>query len=250
MKLAYYPRNSLIHSLDPRAKLLFVFIFFAAILLVENIGTYVLISFLIIFPFLFSKLPLKRVIKGFIPFLVLFILTFILHFFMTPGEILLKLGSLNGTLEGIYKGSFYSVRLFLLVLCTMLFGLTTSPIDFADSLSGFFHLFRSKTIREIPLIMVFVLRFIPFMFEEAEKAVMTQKARCGYIRFGRDLFSLIFPVIHSSIRRAEQLAQGLHAKAYEVGGKRTIINEFYFSFKDYMFICYSLLSFLLVFLFD
>ncbi|MBN1694017.1 energy-coupling factor transporter transmembrane protein EcfT [candidate division WOR-3 bacterium] len=246
MKLAFYPRDSLVHSLDPRSKLLFVFTCFIAVLFVNGPVSYVLLSLLIAIPFLFSKLPPGKVFKGLTPFLILFLLTFLFHLFLTPGKILFKLGGLNGTLEGLYKGLFYSVRIFLLVLSAILFGFTTSPFDLADSLSNFFFRFKSETLREIPMIMIFVFRFIPFMFREGKRAVMAHKARCGYVRLGRDIFSLIFPVIHSSIRRAEQLALGLHAKAYQVGEKRTTIKEFRFSSNDYYFMGYSILPLIVV----
>jgi energy-coupling factor transport system permease protein len=203
----------------------------------------------VILPFAFSKIPVRKIFKSFTPFLVLFLLTFILHLFLTPGEILFNLGRLNGTLEGLYRGLFYTTRIFLLVLIAILFGFTTSPVDLADSLSGFFSHFRSETIKEIPMIMIFVFRFIPFMFKEGKRGVMVQKARCGYISIGKDLFSLIFPVINSSIRRAEQLALGLHAKAYRVGEKRVMLNDLSFSFKDYLFMVYSLLPLVIVFSF-
>lgn len=241
MKLAFCPRDSLIHSLDPRSKLFFVFTCFLSVLFLNSVVAYILLSLFIATPFFFSKLPPVRVFKGFTPFLLLFLLAFILHLFLTPGKILFKLGGLTGTIEGFYKGLLYSVRIFLLVLSAMLFGFTTSPFDLADSLSDFFSRFKSETLREIPMIMIFVFRFIPFMFREGKRAIMAQKARCGYIRLERDIFSLIFPVIHSSIRRAEQLALGLHAKAYQVGEKRTMIKEFKFSLKDYYFMGYAVI---------
>jgi len=245
VKIAFYPRDSLIHSLDPRTKLLFVFTCFVAVLFVNSPIAYVLFFLLVVIPFFFSKIPPEKVLRGFIPFLPLFLLTFVLHFFLTPGQILLKIGALNGTLEGLYKGLLFSVRILLLVLSAMLFGFTTSPFDLADSLSNFFFHFKSETIREIPMIIIFVFRFIPYMFKESKRAVMAQKARCGYIRMGRDIFSLIFPIIHSSIVKAEQLALGLHAKAYQVGAKRTILYEFKFSLKDYYFMAYSMVPFLI-----
>lgn len=241
MKLAFYPRDSLIHSLDPRSKLFFLFTCFLAVLFLNNAITYISVFLLIVIPFSFSKLPFRKVLKGFTPFSLLFLLTFILHLFLTPGEIIFKIGGLNGTIEGFYKGFFYSGRIFLLVSSAMLFGFTTSPFDLADSLSDFFFRFKSETLREIPMIIIFVFRFIPFMVKEGKRAVMAQKARCGYIRLEKDLFSLVFPVIHSSIIKAEQLALGLHAKAYQVGKKRTNINEFKFSSRDYYFMGYSLL---------
>jgi energy-coupling factor transport system permease protein len=248
VKLAFFPRDSLTHSIDPRSKLFFLFSCFIAVLFLNSLFSYVILSLFVIVPFFFSKLPYKKVVKGFIPFLPLFILTFILHLFLTPGEILFKLGFLNATLEGVIRGLSYSLRVFLLVLSAMLFGFTTSPFDLADSLSNFFFRFKSETLREIPMIVIFVFRFIPLMFREGKRAVMAQKARCGYVRLERDIFSLIFPVIHSSIRKAEQLALGLHAKAYQVGEKRVMINEFKFSLNDYYFMGYSVFSLVVVIL--
>ena len=241
MNFAFCPRDSLVHFIDPRAKLFLVFTCFVAVLFVKAPIAYMLLALIIIVPFLFSKLPPVKIIKGFSPFIILFLLTFFLHLFLTPGEILFEFGGLDATLEGSLKGLLYSIRIFLLVLSAIFFGLTTSPIDLADSLSGFFFRFKSETLREIPMIMIFVFRFIPFMFKEGKRAMMAYKARCGYIRMGRDLFSLVFIVVHSSIRRAEQLALGLHAKAYQVGEKRTNINEFRFSSKDYYFMGYAII---------
>ena len=157
MKLAFFPGDSLIHSLDPRSKLLFVFTCFIAVLFVNSPLAYILLFLLIITPYFFSCVPPEKVLRGFIPFLALFLLTFILHFFLTPGQILFKAGALNGTLEGLYKGLLFSSRILLLVLSAMFFGFTTSPFDLADSLSNFFYRFKSETIREIPMIIIFVL---------------------------------------------------------------------------------------------
>ena len=246
MKLAFFPGDSLIHSFDPRSKLLFIFTCFIAVLFANSPVAYLLLFLLIVIPFFFTRVPPEKVLKGFIPFLPLFFLTFVLHFFLTPGQILFKIGVLNGTVEGLYKGLLFSSRIFLLVLSAMLFGFTTSPFDLADSLSHFFFRFKSETLKEIPMIIIFVFRFIPYMFKESKRAVMSQKARCGYIRVGKDLFPLVFPIIHSSIIRAEQLALGLHAKAYQVGEKRTIIEKFDFSAADYYFMAYSVLPFIIV----
>jgi energy-coupling factor transport system permease protein len=246
VNFAFCSRDSLVHLLDPRAKLLFVFTCFISVIFVENPIAYILLLFIFILPFFFSKLPPKKILKGFSPFWILFLLTFLLHLFLTPGKILFRLGVLNATLEGSLKGFLYTIRIVFLVLGAMFFGFTTSPIDLADSLSGFFSRFKSETLREIPMIMIFVFRFIPFMFKEGKRAMMAYKARCGYIKMGKDLFSLFFIIVHSSIRRADQLTLGLHAKAYQVGEKRTTINEFRFSQKDFLFMAYSIIPIIIV----
>ncbi|MEO0293623.1 MAG: energy-coupling factor transporter transmembrane component T [candidate division WOR-3 bacterium] len=248
MNFAYYPKNSIIHSLDPRSKLFFAFSTFIFILLLKNIYSYFLLLLFIIFPFSFSKLPIKKLLKNFLPLFGLILITFLFHLFLTPGKILLKLGFLNATLEGLQKGFFYSLRITLLIFSSTFVGLTTSPIDLADSLSPFFSRLKSKTLRDFPMIMIFTLRFVPFMFQEGKRIILAQKARFGNIRINKNLISLIFPIIHSSIRKAETLALALHAKAYQVGEKRITLREFRLSWKDFLFMIYALFPLFILFL--
>ncbi len=248
MILAYYPAKSIIHSLDPRAKLLFSFIFVVSVLFEESFTVYGIMGIIVLLPFFFTKLPLLRIIKGFSPFLILFGLTFLSHCFLTPGKIIFEFGFLHGTIEGVRNGAIFSSRLLLMVLGAMLLGLTTSPIELVESLSGFFCRLKSRTAKEIPMIMILVFRFIPFLIREGKRIIMAQKARGASMRFSRELFTLLFPVVNSALKRADQLALALHAKAYEPGAKRTSLSRFRFGLPEYLFLVYSLLAVIVVIL--
>ncbi len=250
MNLAYYPKRSLAHSLDPRVKLIFVFIFVVTVLYEQNFLAYSFLGGIVVLPFFFSKLPPLKIIKGFIPFLILVVVTILFHFFLTPGEVVFAFGPLTGTLDGFNRGILFSLRILLIILSTMLLGFTTSPIDFAESFSGFFSRFKSRTAREVPMIMIFVLRFIPLLIREGKRIVTAQRARGGKVRFGREFFTILFPVVNCALKRADQLALALHAKAYEPGSMRTSIREFHFMPIDYLFIGYSLLPIVVVVLID
>lgn len=246
MTLAYYPGRSIIHSLDPRAKLIFTIVFVVTALFGKTILTYGFLGIVILFPFLFTKLPPLRLIKGFMPFLILFALTILFHFFLTPGEVIFKCGFLSGTLEGIKNGRLFAVRLILIIVGTMLLGLTTSPIELSESLSGFFFRLKSRTAREIPMIMILVLRFIPFLIREGKRIVIAQRARGGAARGVKEFFTILFPIVNSALKQADQLALALHAKAYDPGESRTSFREYHFSSPDYLLLAYSIIPVLVV----
>jgi len=244
--LAYYPKRSIVHSLDPRAKLVFTFIFIVTVLFKASFLSYGILGILILLPFFFTKLPPFKLIKGFAPFIILFALTILFHFFLTPGEIIFEFGLLSGTLEGLKNGMIFAVRLILIIAATMLFGLTTSPIDLSESLSGLFRRLRSKTAKEIPMIIILILRFIPFLIKEGKRIVMAQKARGAPLKLSREFFTILFPIVNSALKRADQLALALHAKAYEPGGSRASLRAYRFGVRDYLLLTYSIVPILIV----
>lgn len=249
MIITYQKKNSLIHSLDPRAKILFVIMTVIAILIESSMYAYGYLALIIILPFFFTGIQPIKIIRGIAPFLILFFLTFIFHFLLTPGRIIFDSGIFKGTYEGLVNGGIFSTRLLLIILTSMLLGFTTSPIDFADSLSGLFSRFKSKTIREIPVIIIFVLRFIPYMIKEGKRILTAQRARGASVGLNREIFTILFPIINSSIKRADSLALALHARAYEPGESRTSLKDFEFGIPEYIFLIYSLIPILTVILF-
>lgn len=246
MILTYYPAKSIIHYLDPRAKLIFAFIFIMSVLFETSLIAYGILFILILLPFILSKLPPYRLIKGFIPFLILFVLTILFHLLLTPGEVIFKFGILKGTLEGLKNGTIFAIRLFLIIIITMFLGLTTSPIDLSESISGVFNRFKSSSIKEIPMIIILTLRFIPFLIREGRRVLMAQKARGAELKFGKDFFTILFPIFNSAFKSADQLAFALHAKAYDPGNIRTSFRVYHLCVWDYILLCYSLIPILIV----
>lgn len=246
MILNYYPARSIIHSLDPRAKLIFAFIFIISVLFETSFTAYVILFIIVLLPFLLSKLPLYRLIKGIIPFLILFFITILFHFLLTPGEVIFKFGMLKGTIEGLKNGTTFAIRLFLIIITTMILGLTTSPIGLSESISGIFNRFKSSSIKEIPMIIILTLRFIPFLIREGKRILMAQRARGAELKFGKDFFTILFPIFNSAFKRADQLALALHAKAYEPGSIRASFQVYRLYVWDYIFLCYSLIPIFIV----
>ena len=87
----YVPGDSLIHRLDPRTKLLFMFIYVFIVFLANNGWTYGLLTFFTCVLLLLSRIPFSFMVKGLKPVLWIIVFTFLLHVLLTKeGEIVFQ----------------------------------------------------------------------------------------------------------------------------------------------------------------
>ena len=61
----YVPANSIMHQMDPRAKLLLVFFFVCVVFLANNVLTYALLGLFTIGSLLFLNIPFRFLIRWF-----------------------------------------------------------------------------------------------------------------------------------------------------------------------------------------
>ena len=89
----YVPTDSMIHRLDPRSKLIFVFAFICIVFLANNLVTYGILVVFTILLILLSKIPFSFFLKGLKPILWLILFTLFLHLFFTKqGSLIFHLG--------------------------------------------------------------------------------------------------------------------------------------------------------------
>ena len=74
-----YSRNSLIHQLDPRTKLLIVFLYVFVVFLANNAISYGFLFLYALIALFFAKVPIRYVLSGLKPILWIFLFTFFLH---------------------------------------------------------------------------------------------------------------------------------------------------------------------------
>ncbi|MCK9268597.1 MAG: energy-coupling factor transporter transmembrane protein EcfT, partial [Alkaliphilus sp.] len=130
----YYPTGSYVHELDPRTKILVTFALIAGLFIINTFIPYVYIVAFILGVVFISQIPLKYILKGLKPLRIIIIFTFLVNVFMSQGDIILSIGPLNATREGVYRAIFMAFRLILLVVGTSLLTLTTSPISLTDGI--------------------------------------------------------------------------------------------------------------------
>lgn len=226
----YVPTDSIIHRLDPRSKLIFVFAYICIVFLANNVVTY---GILVIFTFLLvviSKVPLKFFINGLKPILWLILFTLILHLFFTKqGSLIFHLGFIKIYEEGLRQGLFISLRFLLLIFVTSLMTLTTTPISLTDGLETLLNPLKKIKfpVHELALMMSIALRFIPTLMDETDKIMKAQMARGVDFSGGpikdriKAIIPLLIPLFISSFKRAEELATAMEARGYNGGEGRT-----------------------------
>jgi energy-coupling factor transport system permease protein len=226
----YVPMESVIHRMDPRSKLLLVFLFVCIVFLANNAVTYFFLGVFTLTMLLLSKIPIRFLYAGLKPVLFLVVFTLLLHLFLTKeGELVVKLGWLEIYEEGIRQGIFISLRFFFLILITSLLTLTTTPIEITDGLETLLNPLKKVKfpVHEMALMMSISLRFIPTLMQETDKIMKAQMARGVEFSSGpikdriKAIIPLLIPLFVSSFKRAEELATAMEARGYRGGEGRT-----------------------------
>ena len=181
----------------------------------------------------------------------LLIITLFFQIFFTQGEILLSIGILKITKEGIYVACFVIVRLILLVLFSSLMTLTTTPKQLTDGMETLCSpLKRFLPIHEIAMMMSITLRFIPILMEELDKIMKAQQARGadfetgGIIKRVKALVPLLIPLFASAFRRADELATAMDARCYHGGNGRTKMKPLRWNRRDFFALLLMIIYFI------
>lgn len=238
----YIPGNSIVHRLDPRVKIIAVFIYIVAIFFVERLIWYAPIGILLFGLIKSTGISVRYVLKGLKQLIVIIGITMLINFFMTPGEVIFRFAFFTLTKQGLYIGIFMSLRLIYLVVGTSLLTLTTSPISLTDGLENLMKPLSKLGFpsHQLAMMMTIALRFIPTLFEETDKIMKAQMARGAdfesgnVIRRAKNIVPLLVPLFISAFRRADDLAIAMEARCYRGDDKRTRLNELHYRTIDYV----------------
>ena len=210
----YIPTASVIHSLDPRCKILATTLLLTGIFLADHAAVFLLWGVALVALSAASKLPLRLVLGSARPVLILVLFTGLLHLFFTDGTPLVSVGPLVVTREGIRLAAMMSFRLVFLVLFASFLTLTTSPMELADGIESLF----SPLVRfgfpahELAMMMTISLRFIPTLLDEADRIMKAQIARGAMLDQGnffrrlQSFLPVLIPLFVIVFQRAEDLA--------------------------------------------
>ena len=226
----YVSRDSLLHSLDPRTKLICALLFMIAVFFISNIGGIVLFLLLVVSLYPLAKIPLRFLWGNIRVFLWLYAVTFFIHVFLHPGDALVRLPLLGWevTAEGIAAGVLFTVRIAILVSLSALLMSVTMPQDLTDGIEKLLRpLERLKVpVSEGALMVSIALRFVPILMQEAVKIQRAQMARGADLEGGwmvriKKSLPMILPLFSGALKKADDLALALEARAYRGGRGRT-----------------------------
>ncbi|WP_003544666.1 energy-coupling factor transporter transmembrane component T family protein [Desulfotomaculum nigrificans] len=250
----YYPGDSLVHRLDPRAKLLAIPLMVAATMLADNPTGYLVAAVPVLLLTVLAQIPPRVLWQGMKFLWVILLISLVLQVMSYPGESLWQWGIISISREGLAAAGKLMYRLILLILAAMLLTMTTTPVNLTGGLEKLLQPFKRIGLpaHELAMMMTIALRFVPTLLQEAEIVRQAQQARGGSLTTGnlqqrmRAAVALMVPLLAGSLKRADELAVAMEARCYRGDYRRTKMRQFKFSGHDYMAIIISAAALLVV----
>ncbi|MBE0525829.1 MAG: energy-coupling factor transporter transmembrane protein EcfT [Candidatus Thorarchaeota archaeon] len=229
----YTRQNSVMHELDPRAKLLLsIVLAIISLLFLEIFPLLIVIAVLI--PLMAAAKSLKRWLRSMkgLSVLLIFILIF-------------------NTLLSTYPNPLnYSIALVLRLIALMTsfstFFLTVHPDELSQAL------IQMRVRFEFAFAMSMAMRYVPTLGQEAYAIMDTQKARGVELDKGnlltriRNIVPIIVPLIIVSIRRALSIAESMESRGFGANKERTYLNKLSFRKRDWAVCILSLVVLIVV----
>jgi len=161
-------------------------------------------------------------------------------FFNTEGKVILSFWKIKITDLGLLNAGFIIMRISLVVLGASLLTLTTSPVEIADGIESLMYPLKwiKFPVHEFALIMSIALRFIPTLLDETDRIIKAQKARGADFESGnifkraKALIPVLIPLLISSFRRADELADAMDSRCYAGSKVRTKYKKMKISWRD------------------
>ena len=238
----YFPGNTPVHRLDPRAKLICVALYIVALFCAKSIVGYAVVALVLAVSICVSKVKLKSLTRGLKPVYIIIVFTALMNLFFNEGTPVADVWLLRSiTWEGLERAVYMVLRIVMLIMGTFLVTYTTSPISLTDGLETLLAPLKKLRlpVHEMAMMMSIALRFIPTLIEETDKIMSAQKARGADFESGnllqraKALVPILVPLFISAFRRADELATAMECRCYHGGEGRTALHVLRYKGRDF-----------------
>lgn len=198
----YLYKNTLIHRLDPRVKVILVV--FTSILLfsLKSFLSFIVINCFIILLILISKIKLTNLLRSIRPFLFFFIFILLMY----------SLFSRNQFNQGII--TIWRFTLLIIIASILTFSTSVSQLVYAiEKLFTPLKLIRISP-RNLAVMVSATIRFIPLLFQEANKVRDAQKSRGANLKKIKHIAGLITTLLRKTFNKASNLADAMESRCY------------------------------------
>ena len=233
------------HRVDPRSKMIYLLLFTALTVYFTNPLVLLLLFAssvpIVIAGKIFSRWSIS--IKGSMFFIIMILtINFAIAIFADWQK-----GITMVTIIGALVTSMsMALRFIALISIFSSFFLTTSPEDLTQSMV------QLKIPYDYALTFNMAMRFVPTLGREAQYIMDAQKSRGLEMERGnliariKNYIPILIPLIISSFRRAELVADAMESRAFGASKKRTSLYALKTGKNDYVFILATVASFLLI----
>ena len=239
----YFERDSLIHKLDPRTKLLLLLVIIVFIFVSGGWPQLGIVSIFVFTVIALSKVPIRLYLKNLKAILPIIIFTMIINlFYNNGGKVLLSFWKLSITTGAVDRAAYMASRILLLIVISAVLTYTTTPNDLTDAIENLMSplslIGLKNAVHTLAMMMTIALRFIPTLIEETQKIMNAQKARGADLENGKlidkikALIPILIPLLVSSVRRAYELAEAMECRCYNGGEGRQRMKQLKYSLTD------------------
>ena len=253
----YIPIKSIIHDLDPRAKIVALFVMIVAVFIPKSWLVYLFLGIAIFAVVLLSHIKLSLILKALKPTVIMMVILLIINCLtVKTGVVLLTISKFEIYSDAIFNTLFIVVRLLLMIMLTTILTATTKPLDLTLGIESLLSPLKIVHFpyHEIAMMISIALRFIPTIIEETMRIMNSQKSRGVDFEEGKlsekvtAILSLIIPLFSVAFQRAYELADAMEARGYNPDKERTRYHTLTFGVKDFIFVLLANVALVLVIL--
>ena len=244
----YLPLKSIVHEMDPRAKISAMLLMMVAIFIPAGYLGYAIIGVAVVLMATMAKLKINFLWRAMKP--MLFMLSFLLVInllVIRTGDVLISIGGWHIYSDAIFQTLYIVIRLALMVMITTILTATTKPLELTLGIEDLLKPFKVVHVpaHEIAMMISIALRFIPTLIEETQRIMKAQASRGVDMENGtlmekvKAILSLIVPLFVSAFQRAEELAYAMEARGYIPNRRRTRYKKLQMHGKDFVLLAFS-----------
>ncbi|WP_406618178.1 energy-coupling factor transporter transmembrane component T family protein [Mycoplasmopsis lipophila] len=260
----YLPRDSFIHRLDPRVKIIINIIYIVLVF----ISNYFITSLLLLIPIFIAFIVANRRILPLITLwkmpILIGIVIFLVNLYTVnnlKGEdyhiinwfgkewwinkVKIDNGKILG--YGVFKENIIRtlsliLRVYMMIITTSLLTNTTKPILLTRALEDLMWplKFLFIPVHIIAMIISLALRFIPTLLDESKRIMKAQASRGVDFKNGKfkekvkSFTTLVIPLFIASFSKADDLSNAMETRGYDPYAKRTRYRKLSFSWRDFL----------------
>ncbi len=211
----YMALDSHLHRLDPVVKLSVFCLLLVGILLAGTWRQLAYLTVYVVFLCAVSRVKMSFYLGSLRYFAWMFAMSLAINVAFPRGT-----GIPGFSVEALRVAGIFSVRLILMIVAATVMTMVTSPSEIGDAVMMIARVKGrvGRRAAEFASLLSISMRFVPVMFEEAERIKAAQMLRgqsmSGIANKVRFAVGLVVPLIDSSLRRATNLGFALEARCY------------------------------------
>ncbi|MHB1293473.1 MAG: energy-coupling factor transporter transmembrane component T family protein [Anaerolineae bacterium] len=233
----YLPTGSVVHRLDPRAKLVALLLLVGAVVAASTYLPNLFLLAVTLALVRLARLPIRYILAGIKPALPIILVLSLMQllFYSNPGGpsgVLLTLGPVIITTAGVRIVIVSLIRFVVLLFLTSLLTNTTTTNALTHGVESLLRPFTALGLpgHEIAMVCAIALRFVPILGEQLESIMQahasrtvqdTQRSRWRLVENTRRQAALVVPLFVDAFRRTDEMALAMRARCYQGGRGRT-----------------------------